>query len=71
MRVTYDPAADALYIYVGEGEIAETREVAPAVNLDLTESGELVGIEILGAATRPSSNPMAIAFEILGRDLAA
>jgi uncharacterized protein YuzE len=71
MRVTYVPAADALYIYVGEGEIAEALEVAPAVNLDLTETGELVGIEVLGASTRPGSNPMAIAFEILGRDLAA
>jgi hypothetical protein len=51
MRVTYDPAADAFYIYVGEGEIAVTLE---------------------GAATRPGSNPMVIAFEILGRgDLAA
>jgi uncharacterized protein YuzE len=71
MRVTYDPAADALHIYVGEGDIAETREVAPAVNLDLTEAGELVGIEILGASARPGGNPMAIAFEILGRDLVA
>ncbi len=71
MRVTYDPAADALYVYVSTGEVAETREVAPNVNLDLGASGEVVGIEILGASARPGSNPMAIAFEILGRELAA
>jgi uncharacterized protein YuzE len=71
MRATYDPAADALYIHVGDGRVAGTREVAPGVNLDETETGELVGIEILGAAARPGSNRMAIAFEILGRELAA
>jgi len=71
MRVTYDPAADALYIHVSDGEVVETREAAPDVNLDLGQTGEVVGIEILGASTRPGSNPMAIAFEILGRDLAA
>ena len=71
MRVTYDPAADALYIHVSDGEVVETHEAAPDVNLDLGQTGEVVGIEILGASTRPGSNPMAIAFEILGRDLAA
>ena len=71
MRVTYDPAADALYVHVSTGEVAETREVPPNVNLDLSASGEVVGIEILGASARPGSNPMAIAFEILGRELAA
>ena len=70
MRVTYDPAADALYINVSDGEVAQTREVAPDVNLDLGATGEVVGIEILAASARPGGNPMAIAFEILGRDLA-
>jgi uncharacterized protein YuzE len=71
MRVTYDPAADALYIHVSDGEVVETCEAAPDVNLDLGRAGEVLGIEILSASTRPGSNPMAIAFEILGRDLAA
>ena len=71
MRVTYDPAADALYIYVSDGEAAQTREVAPDMNLDLGATGEAGGIEILAASARPGSNPMAIALEILGRDLAA
>ena len=71
MRVTYDPAADALYIHVGDGRVAATREVAAGVNLDETEAGALVGIEILGAAARPGSNPMAIAFEVLCPDIVA
>jgi uncharacterized protein YuzE len=71
MRVTYDPDADALYIYVSDAEIADTREIAPNVNLDITATGDVVGIEILAASARPGSNPMAIAFEILRRDLAA
>ena len=41
------------------------------MNLDLGATGEVVGIEILAASARPGGNPMAIAFEILGRDLAA
>lgn len=65
MRVTYDPSADALYIYVSDGE------VAPDVNLHLDAVGAAVGIEILRASARPGSNPKAMAFEILGRELAA
>lgn len=71
MRVTYDPSADALYIYIGDGEVAETREVAPNVSLDLNPIRDVVGIEILGASARPGSNPMSMTFEILGRELAA
>lgn len=71
MRMTYDPSADALYVYISDGEVTETREVAPDVNLDLDAAGAAVGIEILGASARPGSNPMAMAFEILGRELAA
>jgi uncharacterized protein YuzE len=71
MRVTYDPTADALYIHVSDGEVTDTREVAPNVNLDIDGTGDVVGIEILAASARRGSNPMAIAFEILGRELAA
>jgi Rv0623-like transcription factor/Protein of unknown function (DUF2283) len=63
--------AEAVRTALVERLAAEAREVAPAVNLDVTEAGELVGIETLGAVARPGSNPMAIAFETLDRDLAA
>ena len=66
MRMTYDPEADALYLYVAEAAVAETREVAPNVMVDLTEAGELVGVEVLAVSGRPGANPMAVAFEVLG-----
>jgi uncharacterized protein YuzE len=59
MRITFDPEADAAYIYVedhlGFGEVAETHmcdvEVKEgAVILAFSEAGHLVGVEILGAA---------------------
>ncbi len=57
-RITYDPAADAAYIYlrgpIGRGEVAKT-EIADvdilsgSVNLDFDGAGKLIGIELLGA----------------------
>ncbi len=54
MRTSYDPQADAFYArFVPDGcEIAETREVAPGVTIDLDGSGGLVGIEVLSVAVR-------------------
>jgi uncharacterized protein YuzE len=68
MRMTYDPEADASYLKVAEAPIAETREVAPNVLLDLTADGDLAGIEIRDVARRPGANPTAMAFELLTRD---
>lgn len=59
VRVTYDPVADAAYIYLVEdladGMVARTHiteAVVPmtSVNLDYDHDGLLVGIEILGAS---------------------
>jgi uncharacterized protein YuzE len=71
VRVTYDPAADAMYIYVSEGRVAETSEVVPNVMIDVTAEGELVGIELLAVSRRPGANPVAIALEIIGGGKAA
>ena len=58
MRITFDPEADAAYIYVkdhlGFGEVVETHmcdvEVKEgAIILAFDEAGLLVGVEILGA----------------------
>lgn len=56
MRTSYDPEADAFYArFAAEGvAIAETREVAPGVMLDLDEAGELVGVEVLSVRHRSS-----------------
>jgi len=52
MRITYDTKADALYISLQDGEFAKNREVEPGVVLDIGQKDELLGIEILNAATR-------------------
>jgi uncharacterized protein YuzE len=59
MNFTYDPEADAAYIYlvpIARGGVDETvcvadeyPELAGDVNLDLDKEGRLLGIEILGA----------------------
>ncbi|MFB8003245.1 DUF2283 domain-containing protein [Nocardia sp. NPDC056000] len=60
-RVTYDPVADAAYIYLtGEippGGVATVVPVDPnavggMVNLDLDANGVIVGIEVLGASSK-------------------
>jgi uncharacterized protein YuzE len=51
---TYDPEAEAAYIYlwgpIAPGGVARMVPVeSPMVNLDLDESGRVIGIEILAA----------------------
>jgi uncharacterized protein YuzE len=58
MRVTYDPAADAAYIYVTEirdGGVAVSRLVDQAmdgasVHVDFDHQNRLIGVEVLGAS---------------------
>lgn len=54
ITTTYDPEADALYVYfLPKGtEVAETREVAVGIMHDLDEFGRLIGIEVVGAQKR-------------------
>ncbi len=47
---TYDPSADAAYVYLGRGEIGSTEEVAPGVMVDYDAEGRIVGIEFLSAS---------------------
>jgi uncharacterized protein YuzE len=56
MRTSYDPEADAFYArFAPDGTaIAGTQEVAPGVMIDLDESGQMVGIEVLGVRVRGS-----------------
>jgi uncharacterized protein YuzE len=57
--MTYDPDADAAYIYVVDeiaaGGVAKTVPVDPTevggmINLDFDDQGHLVGVEILDAS---------------------
>jgi len=54
MRTTYDPEADAMFIWFGpEGtKSAETEEVAPGIMLDFDDDGRVIGIEVLGVSGR-------------------
>jgi uncharacterized protein YuzE len=70
MRMTYDPAADAMYLYlterVAEGASAtRTEEVAPGVMLDFDGAGRVIGIEMLSVSQLPGAKPMQMAFEML------
>jgi uncharacterized protein YuzE len=54
MRTSYDPEADAMFIWFGpEGvKSAETAEVAHGIMLDFDDKGEVIGIEILYVSQR-------------------
>ena len=52
MKFEYDPEADAAYVQIVEGEIAETREIADDLYLDVDAKGNVLGIEILSVRAR-------------------
>jgi uncharacterized protein YuzE len=53
MDVQFDPEADAAYIHIAEGQGRRRgREVGPGVIVDFDETGEVVGVEVLGLRRR-------------------
>ena len=61
MRITYDSSVDAAYIYlvseIEAGAVKQTypcdrREVGAEINLDFNSTGQLIGIEVLGASKK-------------------
>ena len=48
--VNYDSGSDVLYIVTKEGIETQFTEVAPGVNVELDEHGQVIGVEILGAS---------------------
>ena len=63
MKVTYDPKADAIYIQLAAGVLAETNEVLPAVFADDDAAGKVLGVELLSAFTR-ADKPRELAQEM-------
>ncbi|MEM2614213.1 MAG: DUF2283 domain-containing protein [Nitrososphaerota archaeon] len=51
-RIRYEPDADALYIWVREGRVANSDEVSDGVIVDYDEGGNILGIEILEFSKR-------------------
>lgn len=52
----YDPDAEAVYIRMSHGEIAETVEVTELLYIDVDKDGDPIGIEILGVDVSALAN---------------
>ena len=67
-KVYYDKSSDVLWFLIKSGVELKHKEIAPGVNLELGEKGELLGVEILNASkvfksflkeSQPFQNPQA------------
>jgi uncharacterized protein YuzE len=54
IRTSYDPEADAMFVWFGPDGVksAETEEVAPGIMFDFDDRGDVIGIEILYVSRR-------------------
>ena len=64
MKIEYDPRADAIYIRLCSGTIADSDEVRPNVFLDTDANGRVLGIEMLGIS-KLTDKPNELALEML------
>ena len=65
MKIEYDQQADAMYIRLRVGVVAESEEVRPGVVLDFDTQGQVLGIEMLNVSKR-TDNPRELAMELIG-----
>ena len=65
MKIEYDQQADAMYIRLRAGTIAESDEVRPEVVFDFDAEGRVLGIEMLDVSER-TDNPRELAMELVG-----
>jgi uncharacterized protein YuzE len=65
MKIEYDPKADAMYIRLLVGTVAESDEVRPGVVFDFDAAGRVLGIEMLDVSKR-TDNPGELAMEVVG-----
>ena len=59
MDIAYDQKADAMYIRLSAGEVAETKQLSEDVAVDLDQDGRLLGIEILGVSEKMTPDAIA------------
>ena len=52
MRIMYDREADALSILLADGEVGQTKSIAPGVEVDFDFEGRVLAIEFLNASTK-------------------
>jgi uncharacterized protein YuzE len=65
MKIEYDQQADAMYIRLRAGVVAESDEMRPGVVFDFDEDGRVLGIEMLDVSQR-TDNPRELAMELVG-----
>jgi uncharacterized protein YuzE len=65
MKIEYDQKADAMYIRLLAGTVAESDEVRPGVVFDFDAAGRVLGIEMLDISKR-TDNPRELAMELVG-----
>ena len=65
MKIEYDQQANAMYIRLRAGVVAESDEVRPGVVLDFDDQGRVLGIEMLDVSER-TDNPREIAMQLVG-----
>ncbi len=63
MLVTYDPEANATYVSLSDAPVAETVQLRDSVSVDLDESGEPVGVELLMAPAAATDDVLALAID--------
>jgi uncharacterized protein YuzE len=56
IKTSYDPEADAMFVWLAPERIksVETQEVAPGIMLDFDAEGRVIGIEVLDVRGRVS-----------------
>ncbi len=62
MKIEYDQQADAMYIRLRAGVVAESDEVRPGLVLDFDAQGRVLGIEMLDVSQQ-TDNPRELAME--------
>jgi uncharacterized protein YuzE len=64
MKIEYDPKADAMYIRMRAGTVAESDEVRPGLVIDFDEDGRVLGIEMLDVSLR-TDNPRELSLSLI------
>ena len=52
MKINYDTLANAIYFTVKEGEVAKSLKVGSKLVVDLSTTGDVLGIELLRASIK-------------------
>ena len=65
MKIEYDQQADAMYIRLRAGTVAESEEIRPGIVFDYDVEDKLLGIEMLDMSER-TDNPCELTMELMG-----